>query len=83
MKTNTKCFLEPYRSGRSQMFFKIGVVKNFAIVTGNHLRWSLFLIRLQTFRSAILLKRLQHSCFPAKFLGTLFYRTPPVAASEF
>ena len=29
-------------------------------------------------------KRLQHSCFPVEyaiFLGTFFYRTPPVAAS--
>ena len=32
------------RSSRSQMFFKIGVLKNFAIFTGKHLRWSLFLI---------------------------------------
>ena len=38
------------RSSRSQMFFKIGVLKNFAIFTGKHLRWSLFLIKLQAFR---------------------------------
>ena len=30
-----------------QMFFKTGVLKNFAIPTGKHLCWSLFLIKLQ------------------------------------
>ena len=30
-----------FRSSRSQMFFKIGVPKNFAIFTGKHLFWPL------------------------------------------
>ena len=34
------------RSSCSQMFFKIGVVKNFAIFTGKYLCWSLFQIKL-------------------------------------
>ena len=34
------------RSSRSQMLFKIGVLKNFTIFTGKHLCWSLFLIKL-------------------------------------
>ena len=34
-------------NSRSQMFFETGALKNFAISTGKHLRWSLFLIRLQ------------------------------------
>ena len=38
-------------------FYKNGVLKNLAILTGKHLRWSLFLIKLQAFRPAILLKR--------------------------
>ena len=29
------------------MFFKIGSIKNFAIFTGKHLCWGLFLIKLQ------------------------------------
>ena len=61
------------RSSRSQMFFKIGVLKKFAMFTGKHLCWSLFLIKLQAFR-----------CFPAnitKLLRPGFYRTPPVAAT--
>ena len=34
-----------YKSSRLQLFFKIGVLKNFAIFTGKHLCWSLFLIK--------------------------------------
>ena len=34
------------RSSRSQMFFKRGVFKNFAIFTGKHLSWKLSLIKL-------------------------------------
>ena len=30
------------RSSRSQMFFKIGLFKNFVKFTGTHLYWSLF-----------------------------------------
>ena len=36
-----------YESSLSQMFFKIGVLKNFVNFTGKHLCWSLFLIKLQ------------------------------------
>ena len=36
------------RSSRSHMFFKISVLKNFATITGKHLCWNLFLIKLQT-----------------------------------
>ena len=50
------------------------VLKNFATFTGKQLSWSLFLIKLQVWRPATLLKKtLQHSCFPvniAKFLRT-------------
>ena len=54
------------RSSHSQMFFKIGALKNFEIFTGKHFCWwSLFLIKLQAFR-----------CFPvniAKFLRAAFF----------
>ena len=46
-----------YRSSRSQMFFKIGALKDFANVTGKHLCWSLILIKLQAFSPSTLLKR--------------------------
>ena len=52
------------------MFFKIGVLENFAIFTGKYLCWSLLLIKLQVFK-----KRLQHRCIPvniAKFLRATF-----------
>ena len=44
-------------SSVSLKFLKIGVLKNFAIFTGKHLYWSLFLIKLQAFSSATLFKR--------------------------
>ena len=45
------------RSSCSQMFFKVGVLKNFAIFTGEHLCWNLFLIKLQARWPAASLKR--------------------------
>ena len=36
-----------------------------------HLCWSLFLKKLQAFRAATLLKRLQYSCFSVKFAKLL------------
>ena len=46
-----------FRSSRSQMFFKIGVLKNFANFTVKHLCWSIFFIKLQAWMAATLLKR--------------------------
>ena len=49
------------------------VLKNFAVFTGKHLCWSLFLINVAGLRLVTYLKRLQHRCFPvniAKFLRT-------------
>ena len=42
------------RSSRPQMFFKIGILKNFP---GKHLCWSRYLIKLQGWGSATLLKK--------------------------
>ena len=47
-------------SSCSQMFFKIGVLENFAIFTGKRLCWSFFLIKLQAWNIA-------------KFWGTAFF----------
>ena len=75
------------RSWRSQTFLKIGVLKNFAIFTGKHACWSLFLIKLKTFSVATLFKRDSNK---DDFLWILryfyerpFYRTPLVAASDY
>ena len=60
----------PLKSSPSQMFFKIGVLKNFTIFTGKHLCWSLVLIKLQV------------SCeYWVIFKDRFFFRTSPVAAS--
>ena len=51
-----------FRSSRTQMFFKTGVIRNFTIFTGKHLCWSLFLIK-NNFISTLSQKRLQHMWF--------------------
>ena len=75
----THCFLASFivfgRSIRSQMFFKIGVLKNCSIFKEKHLCWSLFLIKLQPLACNIIKKRLQHKFFSVnieKFLRTVF-----------
>ena len=73
------------RSSRSQMFFKIGVFKNFAIFKGKHLCRSLFLIKLQPWRPATLLKRDSTQVFSCEYCEIFkntffFYRAPPVVA---
>ena len=34
--------MSEFRSSRSQMFFKVGFLKNFVVFTGKHLCWSIF-----------------------------------------
>ena len=46
-----------HRSSHLRCFIKINASKNFAIFTGKHLCWSLFLIKLQAFRPTTLLKK--------------------------
>ena len=49
------------KSSHLQMFFKLGVLKYFAIFTGKHTCWSLCLIKLQALKPATYIKnRLQH-----------------------
>ena len=59
------------RSSHSPIFFKIGVLKNFANFTWKHLCWSLFSIKLPAWRPATLLKKDSPVKF-AKVLRTLF-----------
>ena len=49
--------LKKLKSSRSQVIFEIGSINNFAIFTGKHLFWGLFLIKFQGFRPATFLKR--------------------------
>ena len=65
------------RSSRSQIFFKLGVLKNLEIFTGKYLCWNLSLFNeiagLKAYN--FIKKRLQHRCFPvniAKFVRTYF-----------
>ena len=68
------------------VFFKQNFLKNFAIFTGKHLCWSLFLINLQASRIATLLKKgLQHRNFPVNivtFKKTYFKKHLQTAASD-
>ena len=70
------------KSSRSQMFFKIGVLKKFAIFTGKHLCWCLFLIKLQVWRPETLLTKDSNTGFSCEyceiFKNSFLYRTPPV-----
>ena len=64
------------RSSRSQIFFKIGVLKNFAGFTGKHMCQSLFFNKVAGMRPATLLKKdtlaQLFSVNFVKFLGILF-----------
>ena len=67
------------RDSRSQIFYKIGVLKSFKIFIGKLLCWSLFLIKMPLFNKGLKVcnfieKRLQHRFFPVKFAK--FLRTP-------
>ena len=62
------------RSSHWRCFMKKAVLKHFTIYTGRHLHWSLFLIKLQGFSPATLLKRDSNcSCFPVNIVK--FWRT--------
>ena len=56
-----------YRNSRSQMFFKIGVLKNFAVFIGKHLCWSLIFNRVADFRPATILKKRLEQMFYCKY----------------
>ena len=43
-------WLYDVRSSGSQILFKIGILKNFANLTGEQLCWSFFLLKLKAFR---------------------------------
>ena len=68
------------------MFFKIGVLKNFANFTGKQLSWSLSSIKLKVLKPVTLLKIDSNTCVSSEiyeiFKNIVFYRTHPMAASE-
>ena len=62
------------------MFFKTCILKIFAIVTGKHQCWRVFLKKLQNWRLAFSLKRYPNTCLflwiLQDFWKQLFYGTP-------
>ena len=66
------------QNSHSQIFFKKGVLKNFANFTEKYPCWSLFLIK--NFLQDFIKKRFQHIYFSVKFAK--FLRTPLVATFE-
>ena len=64
-----------------------GVLKKLTIFTEKHLCWSLFLIKLQTWRPTTLSKKTLTQVFSCEYCETFqnsfFYRTPLMAASGF
>ena len=70
-----------YFSGRSnhqRYSMKKVVLKNFAIIIGKHLFWTLFFVKLQGLNGFnFIKKRLQHRCFLiniAKFLTNIYFK---------
>ena len=70
-----------FKSSRSQMFFKIDVLKNLAMFTGKHLCQSYFLIQLQGWRTAIVLQRDSNTSAFEIFKNTYFEEHLRTAAS--
>ena len=83
-RISTKCqrfFWVIFRSSRPEVFFKRGVLWNFAKFTGNPPYWSLFLINLHAnFQSAALFKKRDSST--GVFIGKrlLFKKETPAHA---
>ena len=63
-------YITTIRTSRTQMFFETMLLK-FAIFTGKHLRWSLFLVKLQVWRHVTLLKRDSNTCFSVNIANFL------------
>ena len=80
------CLNNHGRSSSPEVFYKKAVLRNFAKLTGKHLRQSLFFGKVAGLSPATLLKkRLWHSYFSCEYCeickNTFSYRIPPVAAS--
>ena len=67
-----------FRSNRSQMFFKIVVLKNLAIFTGKHLCWCFFFNKVlsceicETFKNMCFEKHLRTTAFVKAIIPFLF-----------
>ena len=59
---------------KKKMFFKIGVLKNFAVFTGKHQYWSIFLIKLQVLGN-LFWRTFVNDCFWTKWSPLNFFRS--------
>ena len=73
------------RSSRPEVFWKKGVLRNFAKFTGKHLYQSLFVNKVAGLTCNFIKKESLAQVFSCEFCkifkNTFFYRTPQVAAS--
>ena len=87
IKTKAGSFHMPMSSSGNLIEIGVDIQKNFAIFTGKQLCYSLFLIKLQSFKPATLLKETPTQVLSCEyyeiFKNNCFYRTPTVAASEY
>ena len=78
LETSGIKWVNNYRSSHLQLFFKIGVIKNFAIFTGKHVLKSLFnkLRACNCQACNFIKKRIKRRCFSvnlAKFFRAAFF----------
>ena len=59
-----------------QIFFEIGVLKNFGIFRGKHLCWSVFLIKLQACNFPVNITKFLRTAFFIKHLWWLLLKNP-------
>ena len=75
-----------YRGSHPEVFYKKGVLRNFAKFTGNTCARVSFLIKLQASACNFIKKETLTQVFSCEFCkvskNAFSYRTPPVAASE-
>ena len=76
--------LSCYKSSRWRCFVKKDFLRNFVIFTGKQLRWSLFLIKLQSFGAANLLQKISTQVFSCEYCkipkNTYFEKHPRTSA---
>ena len=71
------------RSSHRNCSLKVGVLKNFVMITGNHLCGSLFFINLQTWRPTTLLIPVLSYEYCETFKATILKITLRTAASDY
>ena len=83
-KCHTRYCLVCYRSSRPELFYKKGVLRNFAKLTEKHLCQSLLFNKVVGQACKFIKKEILAQVFSCEFCkisnNTVFYRAPPVVA---